>query len=38
VGLIVDVPRLLQEVTAAALRSNLGKQPSTKGEFNDELA
>ena len=38
VGLIVDVPRLLQEVTAAALRSNLGKQPSTKGEINDELA
>ncbi len=31
VGLIVDVPRLLQEVTPAALRSNLGKQPITKG-------
>ncbi|HYW39070.1 MAG TPA: chemotaxis protein CheA [Terriglobales bacterium] len=33
VGLIVDVPRLLQEVTPAALRSNLGKQPITKGEI-----
>ncbi len=33
VGLIVDVPRLLQGVTPAVLRSNLGKQPITKGEI-----